>query len=147
MGIQCWYHATILHPLCNHHATIMQSLCNDQATLEAVGYRNGDGVETLRTKVAATSLGHSDPALGFHLEPRQGTRWKENHWDTEVQGGLKRLLQPKRQRSQAGAIRCGFHFERQLGHGAAAIELDAIFSDLGIGTHDFFYQAGVDVHP
>jgi hypothetical protein len=71
--------------------------CNHQATMEGIGYHEGDALVTPRTAQAVTSLGHSDPALGFHLEAREGTRWKEYHRDTQVQGGLKRLLEPLRQ--------------------------------------------------
>ena len=65
--------------------------------MEGIGYHEGDALVTPRTAQAVTSLGHSDPALGFHLEAREGTRWKEYHRDTQVQGGLKRLLEPLRQ--------------------------------------------------
>ena len=40
--------------------------------------------QTLRGPCLMASLGHSDPALGFHLEPGQGTRGDQHHRDTQV---------------------------------------------------------------
>jgi hypothetical protein len=60
----------------------MQPLCNYQATLDRVGYHVGGAVVILLTTCAVTSLSYSDPALGFHLEPRQGTDREQHHRDT-----------------------------------------------------------------
>jgi len=66
----------------------MQPLCSDQATWEAIGYHEGEAGQTLRTPSAVTLLGHSDPALGFHLETRQGAGREKDYRDAQVQGGL-----------------------------------------------------------
>ena len=65
----------------------------------------------------------------------------------EGQGGLEDLLQPVGSRSEAGAVRDGFHFDDQLGYGIAAIELDAVLGDLGRIRHDFFHEAAIGSPP
>ena len=91
------------------------------------------------------SLSNLRPAQCFHLETWQRAGRDKPNRHAQVEDCLERLLDSPKQRLRVRTIRGKFHFERKLGEGLAAVELNAVLGNFRMGADELLDLARIDV--